>query len=341
MIYNELKNQYIALQKTKEVIDASLAAICSASQEVTYIVFVGSGSSYAVAKSGALMAQLYLGRPAMAIAAGDLLLHIDTYRTVLEGCMLVVLSRSGETTEAIRSLQSMKALGIAFITVGISCVEQSPLTSMSDISLCMPWAFDESVCQTRTVSCLYLACVEMVAQLAGNDTLVSNLALAIAKGPAYLAQIEELTKKTTDIKWTHAVVLADAEIEGICEEGALAFKEICQLPSNYYHLLDVRHGPMVLIGKHTLAVAILSGKNASLEAALVKDLLAKGATVCTYSDHPVAIEGAINMPYGHDLLHAVRGLPAIAICQLLAYYKSFHTGANPDAPDGLSAWIAL
>lgn len=33
----------------------------------------------------------------------------------------------------------------------------------------------------------------------------------------------------------------DAELCGICEEGALTFKEICQVDSNYYHLLDARH----------------------------------------------------------------------------------------------------
>ena len=37
----------------------------------------------------------------------------------------------------------------------------------------------------------------------------------------------------------------------IASEGALAFKEIARIPSISYHLLDVRHGPMVLIDDKT------------------------------------------------------------------------------------------
>lgn len=341
IIYGELKSQYAALQKTKTYLDTSRDALQAAAQCAGHIIFIGSGSSYAVAKSGALLVQLRLGRPSMAIAAGDLLLHMETYRAALHGSLLVVLSRSGETSEAVRSLEKMKALGIAFQTVGISCAEHSTLSKMSDIALDMPWAFDESVCQTRTVSCLYFACVYMTALLAGHCALKDDLDKVLRLGEAYMARYEDTLKAFAEKDWTHAIVLGDAEIEGICEEGALAFKEICQLPSNYYHLLDVRHGPMVLVGKQTLVVAVLSGTESALEANLIADLLAKGASVVIYSDHPTAIDGAVNISFGMDLAHPVRGLPAIVICQLLAYYKSFQTGVNPDEPDGLSPWIAL
>jgi fructoselysine-6-P-deglycase FrlB-like protein len=137
------------------------------------------------------------------------------------------------------------------------------------------------------------------------------------------------------------VVLGDAELGGLCEEGALAFKEICQLPSNYYHLLDVRHGPMVLVGPETLVIAVLSSGGNELELALVRDALKKGATVVVYSDQPLNLPGAVVISFGEVLLPPARGVPAIALCQLISYHKSFLTGADPDKPDGLSPWIRL
>lgn len=36
---------------------------------------------------------------------------------------------------------------------------------------------------------------------------------------------------------------------GIAEEGALAFTEIAMLTGRYFHLLDYRHGPIVISGE--------------------------------------------------------------------------------------------
>lgn len=341
IIYSEIKGQYAALAQTHTYLDTQMENIRPLLDGSGTLVFMGSGSSYALAKSAALTARLKLGRSAIAIAAGDLLLHMDAYRPLLENCVMVVLSRSGETTEATLSLQNMKAAGIPFQTLGLSCTAGATLSKLSDVALEMPWAFDNSVCQTRTVTCLYFSCAYMAAALAGDDALQRDLLATIEQGPAYMERCEKTLKHLADSDWTRGVVLGDAELAGLCDEGALAFKEICQLPSNFYHLLDVRHGPMVLIGPGTIVVVALSAPDNTYELALVRDLLAKGATVICYSDTPIDVEGVTNITFGQPLAHPARGIPFIAICQLLTYYKSFHTHADPDNPDGLSPWIAL
>lgn len=342
IIYDEIKSQYGALAQTQTVADARIREIAALfSQRQGNLIFLGSGSSYSLACSAALMAQLRLGRPALAIAAGDLLLHMDTYRPVLQDCVLIVLSRSGETSEAMLSIERMRADGIRFRVLGVPCVSGSTLTRISDLAIELPWAFDKSVCQTRTVSCLYFFCTYAIARLAGDAALRNDLVKAINGGEAYMAAHEATLKAVAQRDWTHAVVLGDAELSGLCDEAALTFKEICQLPSNYYHLLDVRHGPMVLIGKQTLVYAVLSNIHEKLELDLLRDVIAKGATVVVYSDEPLALPGIVNITFGESLAHAARGIPAIVVCQLITYYKSFLTQSNPDQPDGLSAWIAL
>jgi len=339
--YKELTGQYEAMERTMAHVDERLPEIAALLHGCGQLVFVGCGSSYTVAVSGALSARLHLRKPALALPAGDLLLHADTYRPALEGCALVVLSRSGETSEAIRAVERVREMGLGCKVLGVACAEGSALAARGDCMVEMPWAFDHSVCQTRTVSCLYLFCVYCVAMLAGSEGLIADLRAAVAGGPGFLSANEPALKAVAQGDWTHAVVLGDAELSGLCEEGALAFKEICQVPSNYYHLLDVRHGPMVLIGGKTLVIAVLSDAHNHLELDVLRDVAAKGATVVAYSDEPLKMPGVVSISFGQRLAHAARGIPSILICQLISYHKSFQTGADPDRPEGLSPWIAL
>ena len=338
---HEIHTQYDSLKNTQKAVDSQMAAISALVSGASRLVFTGCGSSYTLAKSGALMAQLRLDKPAIALPTGDMLLHLETYRPLLEGAVLITLTRSGETSEVVRTVEDMRKQGISFTLLTVTCVCDSTLSRMSDLAVELPWAFDESVCQTRTVTTLYFFCAYAIAKLCGDAALRADLIKTIEQGDGYMARIEPTIQAAAALPWTHAVVLGDAELSGLCDEGALTFKEICQLPSNYYHLLDVRHGPMVLIGKETLVIAVLSDRANKLELDLVRDLLRNGATVIAYSDLPLEMPGVISISFGEALQTPARGIPAIAVCQLISYYKSFATGANPDQPDGLSPWIAL
>ncbi len=89
----------------------------------------------------------------------------------------------------------------------------------------------------------------MIAILAGGDDglVGGEIDKAITHGEQYMAQYSALAEQVAERDWNKVVILADSELEGIASEAALAFAEIPQLPANYYHVLDVRHGPMVLV----------------------------------------------------------------------------------------------
>jgi len=330
-------DQFNAMQKTVSYLDEKLGKMPTG---FTKVAVLGCGSSYSLAKSMATMTRMHTGISAVALAGGDLLIHAERYAASLEGCLLVAVSRSGSTSEILRAVEILKTLGCGFTLGVLTCVEDSPLSRIGDVVLEMPWAFDNSVCQTRTVSCLYFAYAYGLAVLNKDEALLSGLRAFPSDGHAFAQRVENLTKDIAALPWTHSVVLGDAEIGGICEEGALAFKEICQLPSNYYHVLDARHGPMVLFGEETLILAALSGSDYELR--FIEDMVKKGSAVVTFTDDdPVAIDGVRAIAYGKALHPIVRGLPFVLLCQLVTYYKSFHSEADPDAPKGLDAWIKL
>jgi fructoselysine-6-P-deglycase FrlB-like protein len=204
----------------------------------------------------------------------------------------------------------------------------------------MPWAFDNSVCQTRTVTNFYYAAAYILAKYLDNPVLMEDLLHITDNCNEFLFQVEEISRKIADKPWSHVVVVADAELEGIADEASLAFKEICQLPSNYYHILDSRHGPMVLFNKETLILAALGPKD-KLEIGYLNDMSEKESLIVAFTDVLVDIPNVIEVAYGRKLSHIALGLPFIMLCQLISYYKAAHTGADPDRPSGLSAWISL
>jgi len=344
LTYTEIFDTFNALGKTADYLDTMQDAMKAFFRDRKQLVFIGCGSSYSLAKSMSIMAHMATGIPSSAMAAGDILLHAARYGKCFDGCAVVCISRSGRTSELLMALDALKGNNYAFSVASLIYADGTPLAEKSDLVLSMPWAFDSSVCQTRSVTNFYFCAAYALARLTENQALLDDLRHVVEKGPEYMRRVETLAEELAVHPWTHCVVLADAELEGIAEEGALAFKEICQLPSNYYHLLDIRHGPMVLLGKNTLVLAALGVKD-SQEYKLLADIKGKNTELIAFSDTPpagpTAGQDIRGFAYGRPLSHIARGVPFIVLCQLVAYKKSLQTGADPDKPTGLEAWIAL
>jgi len=342
LTYKEMHDTFNALEKTANYIETRWADIASFFKSKNRFVFIGCGSSYSNAKSFAMICNMHTGVPATALAAGDILLHTERYKKCIDGAGVVFISRSGRTSELIKVLDAMKAQNFNIKVASFVCADDTPLGEKSDLVLSTPWAFDESVCQTRCVTNAYFMAAYIAAKITDNNSVLTDLRLMITEGPAYMEKAETLAKELAVKPWTHAVVLADAELEGIAEEGSLVFKEVCQLPSSYYHLLDVRHGPMVLIGNETLVIVAL-GTSCELEINLLNDIKAKGANVIAFTDDtdlPADLTVVVSR-FDKKLSHIAKGIPVIILCQMIAYYKSKETGADPDKPTGLDAWISL
>lgn len=340
--YDELKGQFSALKETAVYIRNRINVLNRFLEEKPYqtVAFLGCGSSFSVSKSLEAIYRNLSGKSSMSLAAGDLMLHTENYKTILENAVIVAVTRSGSTSEVLKAIEAIKAL-VPVRVIALTCVEGAPIVELSDVTFNMPWAFDASVCQTRTVSNLYLAGAILAAGIARRSDVIEAAEETIAQLEDYATRIEPLFLQLAKEKWDNAVVLADGEIGGIAEEGALAFKEICQLPSNYYGLLDSRHGPMVMIGKTTLVIASI-GSAGEQECKLVADVAKKYATIVTFSDEPKELPKVYaNISFGRPLDLIGRGLALIVICQLASYYKALVRGVNPDAPTGLDAWIKL
>lgn len=303
------------------------------------IWFVGSGSSYCLAKSAAAMFTMRCNIPSFAVAAGDLLLHWERYATAVSNSVVVFISRSGMTSEVLEDLKLVAELpGVT--TASICANAESCLNDACDFSICVPWAFDESVCQTRTIGSFY-SCFAMLCAIASENETLKDQLLAVSEAEQSLNErVLPLAREIAEWDWDHVVVLSDAEASGLMEEGALAFKEICCLNSNFYNLLDVRHGPMVLIDENTFVFAFLeTGCRTELE--LVRDLKNKTDKIISFGPFSESAEGVGHFNAGSVTDPIAAALIALYILQNTSLYKALKRGVNPDQPTGLSAWIEL
>lgn len=344
----EIFNQYEALNETYNYFLSKEKEIKEIQKNYKFrsITFIGSGSSYYLCKSAEISCKMHLGLSANSIAAGDLMLNFSEYKNVLKDTLLVMLSRSGSTSEVILALQKVKEQ-FKLPSISISARENSKLSKMVDLSLEIPWAFDESVCQTRTVTNLYTSILLMIANMNDNEKdkkiLLEDIKNSIEYGNKFIFNHTNMLKEISQKKtWSKVVILADSELEGIAAEAALAFKEISNTPSNYYHVLDVRHGPMVLIDKKTLVIIATSPYSISYQADLVTDLKRKGAEVLiigSQKETEINADYSVNIPVYQN--YAVRGIPFVFVSQAVSFFRAASEGINPDVPQGLDSWIEL
>lgn len=129
--------------------------------------------------------------------------------------------------------------------------------------------------------------------------------------------------------------LADGPVSGIAEEGALAFTEIAMLPGWCFHLLDYRHGPIVVSGGKTLTLVLLRPGEGELQGKMVQDVMARGSLVVTISDQAENLYGAaahVQITGVDDF--AAWGILFIYVAQMTALLKALALGGNPGSAQG-------
>lgn len=339
----EIMDTPVALDKTytyfADHADA-IRAFFAAHPQRKFAIF-GCGSSYMLSKSAAAVFAAFPDTAATAIPAGDYIADPAFWQEAVRDSIVVMLSRSGRTSEMVWAAQKIKdTLGCPIVSINAEA--DNDITPMSELELSLPWAHDNSVCQTRTVTNLYAGMLLLAAAYAHDEKLCSSVRAAADANRVFQTEHRPTLEKLAAMDWNNAVVLADGPVCGIAEEGALAFTEICMLTGRYFHLLDYRHGPIVISGEKTLTLVLLRPDEEALQNAMVRDVLSHGGPVVTVSEregNPYGATAHIQIKNIEDF--AAWGIPFIYLAQMTALLKSVSLGGNPDQPKGLDAYISL
>jgi glucosamine--fructose-6-phosphate aminotransferase (isomerizing) len=304
-------------------------------------VFTGCGTSHYLALAAAATTRSLTGRPAVAVPAGEAWLMPEMTVTTELRPLLVPISRSGATTETVRAAQMAKERGLPVIAITINGGQIAP---HSDFVLELSHVQEDSVVTTQSYSNLLLSLHWLAAGLAGTSADRYRAALAEVPGAvaALLPQFDSLARDLASRTFGHYVFLGGGALAGVAFEGMLKMTEMSQIPSEAYHSLEFRHGPISTVTNETLVTIITCPRNLAQDLAIAAEVRRFGGASLVLGPGVTgfdAPEMVIDLPRGFPDWQY--GNLAVPMLQLLAYHRTIGAGLNPDSPRNLTHVVQL
>lgn len=299
-------------------------------------VFSGSGSSYYLAQVASALA-LSLGLESRAVPSTDIVLEPEI---ALRGSgHLIIISRSGTTTEALWALEQAQ-LRRGWKTTAVSCHGESPLATGTDQTLISPEGEDHTVVMIRSFTSMLVLLQTALLKMAGKrDGKMSAEAFR-----ATLASAESWIQRAFMAPPKRLYILGSGVRYGIAAEGALKAQEMSNQPAFAYAPLEFRHGPWGSVTEDDVVVVLGQTRHRSHERVLYKDLMARTRRIMVvaepawYGDDGVD-EAGVLLPEGYE--DRLLGPLALLPLQRLAWQWTQALGRDPDHPANLEKVVRL
>jgi glucosamine--fructose-6-phosphate aminotransferase (isomerizing) len=307
-------------------------------------LFVGCGSSYYLSRLIAALWTKHFYIPATGVPASELLFAPEETLRRLGAEQVVLMSRSGETTEVLRAAELLKNYHTVE-TLGVTCNPQSPLEALCTHSFKLTWADEKSTVMTRSFTAILLAFQRLGLQFVGDTQFSAALDQLPQRGQEWLDNhartIQEFAARK---KFADYVFLGQGAHYWLAQEAGLKVTEMSSSYAQVYHSLEFRHGPRSIAAPNSLITFFISEAAAEAETLLVKELKDLGAGVCVivnratpelkkHSD--LLIELSLDGP--EFARYAVTAIPA----HLMGTAIGLSKGLNPDAPRNLTRAVVL
>jgi glutamine---fructose-6-phosphate transaminase (isomerizing) len=243
----EIREQPQILSANSEPYYEHLTQIFQNRTDFEMVLLAARGSSDNAALYARYLIEIHLGIP-VSLAAPSV---ITRYKSAMKypRCLTIGISQSGAAPDVAEVLKYMREQGHP--TLAITNTAGSRLTTVSDDTLLLNTAKEESVAATKTYTATLLALYQMVRAMGANldapriptDDWVqqSHDAAKVAAGPINRCN----------------PVFAIARGYGFCTalETALKLMECALVPCKAYSAADFEHGPKALAGHGSAAIS--------------------------------------------------------------------------------------
>ena len=336
--YDEIHRQYISLGQTLDYILENKNRIVDFFSTTGDVVFVACGSSYWLSLSAHKTMKLKTNRRTYAVKASEVILCPEEFNGIYDNPIFVCPSRSGLTQELLDAIDILKSMYPSSRIFSVVEYIDNKLGAKSDFTLNINWAKENSVCQTRSLSNLYTACITTAAIIGGDEAFIENLREYLQNAPSLYTKHETTICKIADAAKVKSLVTLGSGLQyGLAIAGAYIVIEMAQFDANYYQLLEYRHGPVVT-AKQGTTVFICSGVSAEHERKIAEEICAAGATTYTvalseidWADYTFSLDGN----YAKEII----ALHFAYVMQSFAYHFAVSLGKNPDSPGNLVPYI--
>lgn len=319
------------------------AAIANAASHKEWL-FVGCGSSFYLAEAAAAAWTLLTGQRARAFPASELLLFPRLSQLNAEVLQVVVISRSGRTSEAVRAAELLTSKH-NLPTLGITCANDSELAKACQLTIALPTADEKSMVMTRSFTSMLIALLQLAAFQATARSLPSSFETIAS---TLSSRIQPWNHAVESFVATHEfadyIYLAQGPFYPIAREAALKITEMSCSYAQPYHTLEFRHGPKSVVSPQICLTFFLSESGMSAESEVLVEMKELGGTIIAVCNRaPESVRRAADLLFELDA-HAVELAllaPFIVPAQLLGFHTGVKKGFNPDEPKNLSRVVIL
>lgn len=214
------------------------------------VAIVGCGTSFHIAQACAV------ARECRGLGESDAFVASE-FPTTRHYDMVIAISRSGTTTEVVRTLDALPA---GTPTLAISAVAGAPVVEAAADAILLPFADERSIVQTRFATTV----LALIRAHLGEDVTgpIADAGTALAQPlPVDLSEFEQF------------VFLGRGWTVGLASEAALKLREAGGAWTEAYPAMEYRHGPISTAGPGTLVWWL-----GDAEPDLVADARATGAS---------------------------------------------------------------
>lgn len=303
------------------------------------VLLVARGSSDNAALHARYLMELATGRPA-ALAAPSLWTRYGA-STMLSGWAAVAVSQSGRTPEIIDTVQQMRRVGAAVISVTND--ENSDLAAVSDATIALEADAELAVPATKTVTASVMALVHVAAGL-GELPWGAEAEHHLPQAVEDILRDETAVGSVLDtIPGLETVHVGRGYTLSVALEAALKMQETTTQGARGYATGDFLHGPIAAVGPQSAVFGYAAaGPTYDDVTGLLSLTRERGiASVLVTDQSPVGVGGTDVEP--QPVLSVPAGLPEplvamllIVRAQQLAFDVTRRAGLDPDRPRGLS-----
>jgi len=266
--------------------------------------------------------------------------------------VFIVISQSGETADTLAAVRLAKKHGSRILAI-TNCVG-STLSREADDVIYTRAGPEIAVASTKAfttqIMCLYLLALK-TAQLQGTmgsvelNKNLKELETIPAKAQTIVDNQEVIQKFAAQHFNKNKVFFMGRLFDyAISLESALKLKEIAYTHSEAFAAGELKHGPIALVDKSTLVVAIATQKELYGKlASNIKEVATRGAsTLAITTDQSGTFDSTVDetfiIPTTFDEFSPMLSvIPA----QLFAYYCSVQRGNDPDKPRNLAKSVTV
>ncbi len=320
-----------------------------AMRSIRRVVIVACSTAYHAGLVGKYAMERLIGVPVEVDVASEF-----RYRDPIaaKGDLFIAISQSGETADTLAALRLAKEKGAQILA--ITNVVGSTVSREAG-AVMYTWAGPEiAVASTKAYTtqllCLYMLILE-IGRVRGaiDEGEYARLASALRRLPEQAAEVLALEEAIAHSAHLH-YAMTDTYFLGrnldyaVALEGSLKLKEISYIHSEAFAAGELKHGPIALIERGTLVIA-LATQTALYEklASNIKEVKARGAHVLSIcpedADTVIGLsDEVITIPNTEELF-----MPVLSVIptQLFAYHCSVERGYDVDKPRNLAKSVTV